>query len=214
MTGDLQNKIETGELLPDEAIKDLARDGVVHAWEDEGVHLPPEERGEESQKKLKAEAIDGAIELASLHHRQIAPMIKPAYVQKKWVIELTGFPVDLCGTMDIQEDDLTIRDTKTTGKRYDPSAAATSDQLTMYAMAQYADNKVIPDVVLDILLKTKRLTECETQRAKRTVEHFKKTLRRVEIMVKNIEKGDAYPTGRNTWLCCPKWCGFYPCEHI
>jgi hypothetical protein len=41
----LNNKIETGELLPVEDVQDAARDGLYAAWESQEIMLMPGESG-------------------------------------------------------------------------------------------------------------------------------------------------------------------------
>lgn len=217
---DMNNKKDTGELLTVEEIRDVARDAVTHRWEKEGCRLVAEEK-EKGNDLMKKEAVDIAVSLATLHHNELAPAIEPWHVEEPWVLELKGYPIDLAGRIDLQEKPVNgrragrLRDTKTSAKSPTTGQTDSMNQLTVYSLAVWKIAKFggeIPELAVDYLIKTKTpksLTEYTT----RTRGHFERLLRRLEIMIRVREAGNWYPTGRKTWKCCEKYCGFWPCEH-
>lgn len=202
-------KMQMDKLFPLDNIKDLARDAANAEWDKGEVRLD-DEQIKEGIKKVKGEVVDKTIRLAALHAESLAPKLKPTHVQRKIEIELTGYPVDLLGYIDIQEGTKSIRDTKTASKSPNQLLADTSDQLTVYAMAGKVIDGVIPEkLTLDYLVdnKTPKLSVIETHR---TEEDFQSILYRIENMMEGIEKEVFIPCRQDHFLCSPKWCGFAP----
>jgi hypothetical protein len=209
----LTAKIETGTLLTLDAVKDAARDGVNNAWE-QGVKLNDEE-AERGIKAVKGEAVDKAVRLATLHANDKAPSLRPTHVERKWSLELPGYPVDLVGRIDIQEGLVSIRDTKTSGKTPAENCADKSIQLKAYAAAVRAIDGTLPQfAVLDYLIDTKT-PAAKTFSMVPTVEDTHAMLARVETVVLAMEKGVFIPVEPTHWCCDPKWCGYYQtCRYI
>jgi len=204
----LQHKIDTkGELLTIEEIEDIARDQVNNMFQGE-VHLDDDEV-KFGVSVIKGKTVDMAVALSSLHARELAPVIQPTHIQRQWVIELDGYPVDLAGTIDIQEGEQSIRDTKTKGKSPVADEAEKSDQLTMYAMAiNVLDGKIPDHVYLDFLIKNKTPI-VKTLSSVRTEKDFKPLLARIENAIQAIDKGIFVPINSDNWLCSQKFCGYF-----
>jgi len=208
---DLSHKIEAGELLAAEAVADLARDAVVAEW-DRGVEVNVDRDG--TPDEAKAGAIDRAVSLASLHHSDLAPSLEPISVERRWKLDLEGYPYDLAGMIDIEEADA-IRDTKTAARSPAKTAADDSLQLTTYAVAIKYCNGVLPSrLCLDHLvsLKTPKVVTLETTRTERHVELF---LRRLEVAMRQLEAGVFPPTDPSNWWCGERFCGYYAdCPYV
>ena len=218
---DLQNKIDYGELLPDEQIPDLARDAFESRWNSAGEILLSEEEATAGGVKARGAAIDLSISLASLHHSEIAPGLFPSHVERKFVLNVANFPYDLLGYIDVQESrqgphyafpnplDITVRDTKTAGKSPSQNDVDTSGQLTLYAMAVRQLDGVAPDAVwFDSLVKTKT-PKAVSMSSTRTDEDFRGFLLRMERACEAIQKGVFLPADPSEWICSPRWCGYY-----
>lgn len=214
------HKRDVGEMLPLEAVKDAARDATEAWYEDtltysDGPAMSEDEK-ERGAGALLAEAIDQAVILSELHYISLAPDIDPWRVEAPWVLELENYPVDLSGTIDLQEseaDGRLLRDTKTTSKVI-ANAAETSEQLTMYAMASWKMDGSVPPLALDHLVIQKVL-KVVTQHTNRTIDDFRVLLNRVEALVRAIEAGSFPPTNRNNWWCSPKFCGYFGgCKYV
>ncbi len=204
---DLQCQIENGELLTVEQVKDIARDEFEGRWF-KGVSLNKEE-GERGLKAVKGEAIDTTVSLAELHRVDLAPKLKPTAVERKWVVKLDGYPMDLSGTIDIQEGAERIRDTKTAAKSPVATAADDSLQLTMYGLAvKVIDNQAPQEFVLDTLVKTKT-PKTVTQISYRTDADYQMILRRVERSIEIIDRQAFYPADPSNWACSERFCGYW-----
>lgn len=205
----LKAKITGGALLPGEEVASIARDDLVRRWR-EGVLLnkddPPAERAE-------GEAIDGAVKFAMLHHDDVAPFLKPEVVEEPWVLELGGFPFDMAGTLDIREKLLRrrrIRDTKSTRRSPQQTWADTSEQLTLYSLAEKFVNGTPPgEVVLDYLVLQKKGVKYVELSSQRTEADIDMQFRRIEKAAETIEAGVFTPTDPQNWQCSEKWCGYW-----
>lgn len=218
VTRDLESKKNTGDLLQSEEVIDLAATLFKEEVEgDEGLRTLPEEIATAgSMEALIGKAKDKAIRLSFAHHKGLAPSITPTHLQRAFTLNLTGFPVDIAGTIDIQSLELPVRDTKTAGKTPAAGVAEESDQLTVYAMAVHVlDQEPLPiRVGLDYLVDLKMPT-AKTFSSSRGKEDFGPFLRRVETSVKAIQAGIFVPVKQNDPLCSPKYCGFHStCPYV
>lgn len=202
---DLQTKIDTGQLRGAEEIADMARDEINGAWQ-AGIRLMPDEL-KEGQKKLKGEAVDLAVALSTLHHDNLAPIIKPVKVERFFRLDLEGYPMDLVGRIDIEEPDA-IRDTKTAGKSPQEDEAHMSDQLTIYALGVKATTGKLPEkLYLDHLIKTKT-PKVVTQSTERTEADFKRIFRLIERGIEVIDK-EVFMPNPSGWWCSDRFCGYW-----
>lgn len=221
---DLTNKIDKGILLPKEAVQDLSRDEFNRAWMDSPVVLNDEESSA-GLKKTRESCQDITIELALVHHYSIAPKIFPKAVERKWVLEAVGYPYDMAGTIDVDEEQvfnfqtglylpksfIKIRDTKTKAKNVGQREVDTSEQYSFYAFAKYMLDGVIPDkVVQDNLIKPtkKRPAFAVSYESTRTVEDFEVVKRRFDQACRVIEREAFTPACPSDWWCSKEFCGF------
>lgn len=203
----LRNKIATkGTLLPVAQVQQIAVDAFKAEW-DRGVKLSEDEVSA-GIDRVKGEAIDTVASLSALHHRELAPRIQPVHVERTFRLELPGYPLDLAGTMDIQEP-RTVRDTKTAAKSPPSDAADVSAQLTMYALAVKTLEGAAPEkVCLDNLVKTKT-PKVVVLESTRTDDDMRQFLQRVERSVEVIQKGAFTPADPSSWWCSKEWCGYH-----
>lgn len=209
VTRNLGEKITSGVLLPVEQVRDIARDALVEEWST-GVEVA-EEDAEEGAASRDA-AIDMSVDLAGLHHRAAAPGIIPTHVQREWVLDIDGLPIQLAGTIDIQEGATSIRDTKTSGKSPMKTMADTSLQLTTYALAVKAHDGRIPGIVaLDYLVRTPARKEMKLVQlvSKRVDSDMPHLLERVNQASRMIETGVFMPAPVDSWWCSMKFCPYF-----
>lgn len=206
---DLRHKVSTGGLLiPDEEIKDIARDKISHDIERYGLLLSDEEQ-KTGEKKVIGEATDQAIALSSLYHEGLSPKIEPVsleHIERKFKLVAQGYPFDLGGKIDVQEAK-NIRDTKTSKQTPPQSAIDASEQYTMYAMAVKVLDGHIPKVYQDSLVKTKT-PKIDTKESVRNQEDFKSLINRLSRFAEVIEKGVFLPARRTDWWCSVAFCGY------
>ena len=213
----LQNKIDTGELLPLEQVKDITRDQLLLVANG-GISLRPEESLDPN--KAIGSAIDQAVDLATLHHDELAPIIQPVDLEKKFVIELKGYPYDLAGQIDLVAVKNEIIDLKTAAPARVTKTALTI-QTDMYCLSEkVADKKAnggdgkMPDKVsLHYLVKNKT-PKVVVRESVPDETRLPALFRRIEQAIKLIEsvksgKGYFMPAQPDTWQCSRDWCGYY-----
>lgn len=207
VNANLGNVIETGAMLPMEAVQDVARDALEARWVEEGVVLTDEE-AELGPKTVRGEAVDRSIRLALLHYDGVAPKLKPKSVQRRFRVRIKGESnIILVGVLDVEEPG-TVRDTKTSKKSPAKNAADKSQQLTMYALGVRIEDGEIPDSVhLDYLvdLKTPKYKHLESTRGP---DDFRVLLARIERYARIVEAGAFAPANPDDWCCSEKFCGF------
>lgn len=201
VNADLVAKCEAGELLPVEAVQDIARDTFEQEWQT-GLIADGDNEG-----AGKGAAVDSTVSLAALHRIELAPAITPisaAHIQRQWVLDVDGLNIQLAGTIDIQEPGA-VRDTKTSAKTPGQSEADSSLQLTMYAMALYALGEPTENVALDYLVRLKK-PKAVTLTSRRTLVDFDHLLERVATAERVIASGVFAPAPLDSWWCSGKWC--------
>ena len=207
----LENKIHHGELLSQEEVESLASDAFDATWLGDEPELSDLEK-EAGKKATKGVAKDKAVQLSSLHHSDIAPILTPETVEEKFRLELIGRPVDLAGTIDIVEkdgDSYVVRDTKTSGKTPSADTADRSTQLTMYALAVESSRGKRPEkVTLDYLVKLKKPKSVVLE-STRGDEDYQMLMKLVDASSKVIEAGAFMPAPQDAWWCSNRWCGYW-----
>lgn len=206
----IRAKIDTDELLPIEQVRDVARDEATGLWQNEVLLTDAEDVA--NPKKAKAASVDMTVALSALHATELAPELRPISIERRWVVTLEGFPFDLAGRFDIEEQrvkvDSALRDTKTAARSPIPIAASTSEQLSMYALAkEVCDGQKMVTLFQDTLVKTK-VPKLVTQVTSRSVHDREILLRRIERATEIITKGAFTPANPSDWICSKKWCGF------
>jgi RecB family exonuclease len=206
----------TGDDLPPvEAVEAIAADALAAEWQREEVVLDDDETVEGA----RGSATDKAVRLARLHRLAVAPSIRPTALESRWVLDLDGYDFELAGTIDIVDQGLggeIVRDTKTSGKRPAASTADESLQLTAYALARLHTGGALPEsVALDYLVDSARGPFSETLASQRTEADFAPFLERVSEAVRAIEAGVFMPASPDSWVCSPRWCGYYDdCRYV
>lgn len=211
VTTNLQEKIGSGLLLPEEQVKDIARDALLREWAASEVEESPED-AEDGIEFSRDKAIDRSVTLAGFHYENLAPIIKPTHVQRAWTLDIRGLPIQLAGTIDVQEGLDSINDTKTSAKSPVKTLADNSLQLTTYALAVKAHDGQIPKAVrLDYLVMTPKRgdTKLVQLQSSRTDKDFGPLLERVYQAHRQIESGIFTPAPPDAWWCSKKFCPFF-----
>lgn len=202
----LRHKMSNGELLAEDEVCDISRDEANRIIGEEGLQPGADDEG--SIETVSGKIVDQAIQLSILHHQEVAPNITPISVERTFVLELEGFPVDLAGTMDIEEVNK-VRDIKTYKKSPTQNFVDTSLQLSMYGLAKKTIDGMNPEELwLDVLVKTKepKLKQfCTT----RTDADYASLLKRVDLACKQIESGLFQPCSPDNWMCSQSYCPYW-----
>jgi len=133
-----------------DAVQTATRDALAVDWKKGDVNWSGEY---ESEDDASSQAVDMAVDFATTHFTDVAPMIRPEKMEVEGTIT-TPLGFDISMVKDIVEVDGTIRDTKTRAKKAGDQEAALSDQLALYALHSELQGKPAPRVVLDILVRT------------------------------------------------------------
>ena len=208
----MKSVIDTGAMLPERQVSDIARDTVVELWDGGYGVLLPRKTTDGEKKALLAETTDSAIALAKLHYSKVAPNIRPTCSERPWTLKIKGYDYTLGGTIDIQEG-RRIRDTKTATKSPAANEANRSWQLTTYAMAVNAIDGFIPECSQDYLVDLKSGPKPVTQDTTRTVKDFKQILMTNQKMHMAIQAGIFLRAPEGVYYCSEDYCGWWPlCE--
>lgn len=207
IASDLLAKMDGGELLPDEQVKDIAADAAKREWDAQPVALDDDEKAKGADV-AKGEAIDRAVVLAGLHHAELAPTIEPTAIEREVKLRLPSGD-DFLGYIDVTTE-TAIHDTKTTGKTPDKNAAENSQQLTGYLWADWelGGRKKIKSGRLDHLVSTKT-PKAVTQDTTRGLAEFAALHDRLALASQTIGHGVFQPCPPDSWCCSPKWCGYW-----
>jgi hypothetical protein len=206
---DLLNKMDSGSLLDTEQVKAIAADATKREWDAQEVALDEEEKAQGADK-VKGEAVDRSVVLASIYHDDIAPAIEPTGIEEKFVVPLPNGEDELTGFIDVNTE-TKIRDCKTTAKSPDAEAAAKSLQLTGYIWADWerSGHAAIKGGSLDHLVTLKKSAKSISQDTTRTVEDFERLHARLDLAAKTIAAGIFAPCDPGQWCCSSKWCGWW-----
>lgn len=224
---DMRQKLQTGELLPGEAIADLARDRTAELFAGE-MDLTEEEAATGGKAAQAGPAQDKAIRLATLHHAQVAPGLQPAACERPFALDIgpaleplgITAPFDLVGTIDLEVvggdgAPNAIHDAKTTAKAPDQNAAEQSLQLAAYALAKRTlDGDPPSSLVLDYLVDNKtpkhvRLVSLPTDDRERAL------VARIGVVAQAMQAGLFPPAPPDAWWCSARFCGFHStCPYV
>jgi hypothetical protein len=201
---DLQNKVDTGDLLPLDAVQTAARDHLENEWAG-GV----QNDGEDSEDK--GEVIDLTVRLATLHHEAVAPLRKPIAVQKAFGVQVSENVV-LTGHIDVLEADA-VCDTKTIKAKPSKIKGDHLIQTQLYAVGVKVNGGALPSKVkLDYLVKNKTV-KTELLEAPVTPESAQGALDRLSVTARVIQTaiktGDFLPAPADSWVCGERFCGYW-----
>lgn len=212
----MTHKIDTGELISLEEAESIAHDYVAGEFKRGAYLLCREDREAKKPEAHRDEAIDWAVKLSGLHYRELAPTLQPTHVERKWCVEVPGLSHDLAGKLDLQQGFDMIDDYKTCvpGRKPTQFAAHISPQLTMYNLGQMTlDGTQCKGVRLVGLVKYVKPQPPVVFESTRTKEHFRELLDCIDVALRQMAAGLFPPCHPDSWRCCPKWCGWFPCKY-
>lgn len=162
-----------------------------------------------------AQGKDDAVSLATLFRRELAPAIMPALVEHRVTLEIPGVALPVVTILDCYTADRKLRDLKTSGRKWADDKAHTSPQPTVYRESVFQSTGEYPDELLfDVLVNTKTPT-LQTIPTSRTEEDLQILVRQFGIMTASIQAGIFPPAEPGSWICSPKFCGYwFTCKFI
>lgn len=207
-----REKMRTGADLPLDAVQDAAADAYDKALLD-GVFFAPDEAP--SASIAMAEGKDTAVSLAALFRRELAPTITPALVEEKIYLDLPGVELPIVTILDLYTRDKSLRDLKTSGKKWVEDRAHSSNQPTAYREAvKQATGEYPASLCFDVLVNTKT-PALQTLATTRTVMDTVILAQKFQFMCAAIKAGVFMPAQPDSWCCSMKFCGyFFTCPHI
>lgn len=198
-------KIASRKDLPLDVIQDAARDHYVSLVKNEGVFISKSEVGE--TQKLLAAGLDNTVRLAKLYTEELAPTIQPVMAEERLFFDCQGIP--LSGQLDVLTEDDRLPDLKTASKSKSQSEADVSIDLTMYAgLVANHIGKWPEEVSLDVLVNSKE-PKLQILRSTRGPKDWLVFMERVKVVWAQIHTGLFPPCEPNSWICSPKWCGYF-----
>lgn len=219
----LTQKKDKGFLLTREAVQDYAMDNFAAEWNKSTLILNEEEQ-EQGINKVKGTAQDHTIALSLGFHYDVAPKVRPSRIERPWVLVADGYPFDLAGRWDYDEDFfrdmrdaepqriVKLHDIKTRKTDAGQAEVDRSDQYTLYAMAKKTIDGIMPqEVIQDTLIKPTKTNPdglVRIYRSTRTQEDFAIFFRRFEAACRIIEKGIFTPASSYGFDSPCHYCGF------
>jgi hypothetical protein len=195
-------KIESDTDLPLDEVQDFYVDTLDDVFSTEEVQLEPGEK----PGILK----DEGTAIVAIHHKNIAPLVKPALVEERFNIDLgDDFPFTLMGIWDIIERDGTLADNKSLKRTPNQSDTDKDLQLTAYATAYRKVYQKLPTALrIDAAIKKKNPSTKQiiTQRTDDECEWF------INTLVHNVGRSiinEAFHPNPNGWHCDPRFCGYW-----
>jgi len=156
-------------------------------WDEE----KPEEAHKSGKEVLKKYAIE------------ILPAISPAAVEEVFEIHLPTLSANLKGVIDLVDaEENAVIDHKVAKRKFSDDKLR-SAQLTIYAMT-----KSLPRAGFNVLVRTKK-PQVQVLRKEVTLEDYYRTLGDILHVADCIYKLAFPPTQQDSWVCSPKWCGYW-----
>lgn len=154
---------------------------------------------------------DVGAQCLTIHHKEIAPHIKPVAVQEAFVIE-TDAGYNLGGTLDVVDAEDFCRDSKTAKAKYDDDAISRAVQPALYDFAfETLRGRSAKGFAYDVMIKPTKTLPARSQVVKGTVTAGDREwlFGAIEQMHKAILAGVALPAPDGAWWCSAKWCGYW-----
>jgi putative RecB family exonuclease len=152
---------------------------------------------------------DQGVSIVATHHNIIAPKVRPALVEEKFLVSLgEEFPYELMGVWDLVEADGTIVDNKAYSRTPSQDDIDKDLQFTLYSLGYRASRKQVEKGIrMDAVIKNKQPKAVQL-RTSRTNEDCRWLLGLIEKVVQAIGSGTFYPNPSG-WHCSPKFCGYW-----
>ncbi len=200
-----KQKIVTGSDLPVRDIIDASVDGFDRGLT-EGWTVDPE-------GPSVGDARDEVASLATVLAKEVCPEYQPTHVEQTVRIELPGAH-DMLGVIDLAADGKVI-DLKTTSKVWSQKQVDTNPQITFYAAAhRILTGELAQEVVIENLVKTKKPKRVKLT-STRDRGDFSALAARINAVSAGIQAGVFVPAEAGSWMCSPRWCGYYDtCPYV
>lgn len=202
-----RQKVKTGVDLPVSDLQDAARDEFVRVVKERGVFIPKDEVS--GKNRLLNEGLNQVVESMIIYHQDIAPHIHPVMVEERLSAEIEGFPMPLGGSLDVSDDQGKIIDLKVMKGKNQAWADKQLQATFYYLLYKEATGEFPKQFNFELIVPNKDIVHKRliTQRAERD---FIVLRRLVEVFQHDLQTGVFRPAEPDSWVCTPKFCGYYP----
>jgi len=201
----LRQKVITERDMGISDLKDAARDGFVHAF-DNGVFLSKDDVA--SKNVLLNDGLNQTLKLTELYREKVSPSIQPIEVERKFVIDV-GLAMPLSGIMDIQRH-RKIDDLKTSSRKWPDDRIKTEIQPIFYSLAHEMETGIRPQFNYRILNINKGGdAKLQVQSITAEEKHYRALFAKIQVMIDMIQSGTYMPANPTAWWCSEKWCGYW-----
>jgi hypothetical protein len=210
-----RQKKKSGVDLPKKDLIDAAVASFEEKKSKEGFRLTPDEQSI-GLKPTIARTLDSVTALTGLYADKVAPTIQPDLVEEKIIVELPNVAVDLAGTIDVSTVQGRLKDFKTSARSKSQKDADESNQLTLYEyLYEKKTGKKPTGIDLDVLVDLKSGPKHQVLSTTRTEADRRALFNRINVMIRARQAGIYAPAGVGSWICSPKWCGYWDtCPYV
>lgn len=203
-----KQKIETATDLPVEAVKDFFSD----EWEKNkyGIVWTEEELNGDSPSKKEGEYKDTGISLVEVYHNELAPSAIPVAVEDKFTVHFEGGYPDLMGIIDRIDEGDQIADLKFMSKSPSAGDAEKDVQLVAYDLGFRQTRNRKPTLLRkEYAISTKTPKTMIQEIPAHEDARIDRLIFSLERAIEAIQKGVFLPAAIGSWVCSPRWCGYY-----
>jgi len=208
-----QQKIETGQDLPLDDLKDAARDKYVKRAKESGVYLIKEDLS--AKDRLLNDGLNDTVRCVETYHKDIAPTIQPIAVEEKIGPIDVGLELPVFLRIDYWEKDNLIRDLKTAAKKWTAGRINTEIQPVLYSLGYLLEFNVNPRFRYDITIARRgkdgkpTSTGTDTQEMQATNQDYSALYEKMKAFIKMLKLGNFPPCNSNNWWCSERYCGYW-----
>ena len=206
----LKYKLMSKQSLPLSDLQDAARDGFVNAFKN-GVYIPKDQLSEKS--KLLNIGLNDTIRCTKIYREKVADTINPIAIEEEFYLDV-GLDLPLAGRMDYQEKP-EVGDIKTTSLKWQPERINKEIQPVFYSFVHEKTKGIRPEFKYHILIARRNnkgaATSEEHQILTKTAtdQDYQALFHKIHVFIKMLKAGIFMPADPTSFLCDPKWCGYW-----
>lgn len=180
--------------LEDRVADEFDREALEVEWQDG-----------EDREEIK----DETLALIGIYLRNLAPSIQPLFVDSHYALEISGTNlITIKGCIKLIDEDVILRDTKTSGRSPAADDIAKNLKLTADAFAyRKLTGRVEGGVALDYLVRTKQPKLVSVTAVKTQID-MERLCSIIVCVAAAIQRGEFYPNPSQLY-CSKKYCGYW-----
>ena len=162
------------------------------------------------EEENPGEVKDQGSQVLQIYHKDRAQSLQPKEVEKKVKVSFENVDYDLIGYIDLLTEDEQLRDFKTKAKSMSDAEIGSDMQLTTYAFAYHEETGRFPKTLgFDVLVRSPKNPKVQLAETQRGETDCVRLLAYLAHVADGIYKNVFLPAQPGTWVCSPKWCGYY-----